>query len=121
MKRDQHQGQVFPDMPGEQEILPHELACGRSHPIDPLLVMEQVPDPMGRPFGGVHEKPGMVVHHLEADPADVPADRSMSQSRKTVEGTGPLVYRLVRSQRAVVSKECRCRESRRLCSTGAAC
>lgn len=58
------QGQIFSELPGEQEILAHELSRLNAHHVAQLLMVQQKTDTMGRSFRGIDQKAGVIIHQL---------------------------------------------------------
>ena len=68
------QGEILPELAGEQKVFPDELPRLYSHLIAQRLVMEQEPDAVRRTFGRADQEAGVVVHQLQPDAAGVAAD-----------------------------------------------
>lgn len=73
MQSDQ-QGQMLSKVPGQEKIFPdivlRPLAYLRPH----LLLVKQVTNAQGSTFRGMDQETGMVIDHLQADPAGIAPD-----------------------------------------------
>ena len=69
------QGEIFPEVPGEEKMFPYIFPRSAAHLGSQGLVVEQKADPVRRPFRRVDEKAGMIVDHLQSNAAGVAADR----------------------------------------------
>jgi hypothetical protein len=69
-----HEGQVFTQVASDEKVVAHKNAGLSAHFLDLLRLTQQVADAKRRAFGGIHQKPGVVVDHLQADAAHVTTD-----------------------------------------------
>ena len=66
-----HEGQVFPEVPGDEEVFPDEGLRLFSHFREPVPVTEKIAYPKSGPFGRIDEESRVMVENLDPRGYDV--------------------------------------------------
>ncbi len=73
-----HQGQIFPNIPGYEEVLPDKLPGFLPQAPGYFRPMQQIPEAKGATLGGMNQKPGVIILELHDDAPRRPADHRLT-------------------------------------------
>src|SRR5262245_12413498 len=70
--------QVVTEMSCNQEMLADIFVTDPAHPLPLVGIAKQIPDPISGALGRVHEKTGVIIVHLQGDPATSAPDHGLA-------------------------------------------